>query len=297
MRTVLVVAVTLLIALPAAVGGVLWWTERVETSAELPELDAQLVGQSIAAEAPPLELGSSDSLTVMPRSLSELAGQDREGAVALVRQALLDDPTILEEAIAALETLRANEETQQVVQIIADNAGLLFDDVNASVIGNPNGSITLVEFLDYNCGFCKRAHDDVMRLIAENPDVRVVVKDFPVLGPGSLEAAQVAVAYRSMGGDMTMFIDAMMREQDEPASGDLARRIASDLGADANALTAAMESPTLMEPIAEAYALAEQLGIRGTPAFIVGEERIMGAVGIDRQTQALQDERDRQAAR
>ena len=301
MRTLLIVGVTLLLAVPAAIGGALWWAERMETSADLSELDRHLVAQSVTAEAPPLALApetppAAGTPQASP-SLADLADGDREGAKALVRQALLDDPTILQEAIEALETLRATQETDQMAQVIAANAGLLFDSANASILGNPEGTVTLVEFLDYNCGFCKRAHDDVMRLIAEHPDLRVVVKDFPVLGPGSLEAAQVAVAYRSLGGDMTAFIDAMMREDEAPANADLAMRIAADLGADPDRLSTTLEDPGLMESIGEAYGLAEQLGIRGTPAFIVGEERIMGAVGFDRLTMAVQAERERLATR
>jgi protein-disulfide isomerase len=222
-----------------------------------------------------------------------MAAQDRQGAVALVRQALLDNPLMLDEAIAALEIAREAEEDTLIARVIAENAERLFDDQHVSIMGNPDGAITLVEFLDYNCGFCKRAHDDVMRLIAEQDDVRVLVKDFPVLGPGSLEAAQVAIAFRAIGGDMEAFIDAMMSEDSAQADAALARSVALDLGADATALDLALDSPRLMDPIAEAYALAEQLNIRGTPAFIVGQERLMGAVGFERLSAAIEAERVR----
>jgi protein-disulfide isomerase len=284
------------IALPIGLGAFALSGATSVGETQLSGLDAELLERVVEAETAPLDLApASPTPPTSPASLSALAEADREGAVALVRQALLDNPLILDEAVEALEAARALAEVDLVADVIAENAGLLFDDRNASIMGNPDGAITLVEFLDYNCGFCKRAHDDVMRLIAEQNDVRVLVKDFPVLGPGSLEAAQVAVAFRAIGGDMTAFIDAMMNESVQADSA-MARRVALELGADETALDLALDSPSLMEPIGEAYALAEQLNIRGTPAFIVGDQRLMGAVGFDRLAEAIQVERDRLSA-
>jgi protein-disulfide isomerase len=284
------------IALPIGLGAFALSGATSVGETQLSGLDAELLERVVEAETAPLDLApASPTPPTSPASLSALAEADREGAVALVRQALLDNPLILDEAVEALEAARALAEVDLVADVIAENADLLFDDRNASIMGNPDGAITLVEFLDYNCGFCKRAHDDVMRLIAEQNDVRVLVKDFPVLGPGSLEAAQVAVAFRAIGGDMTAFIDAMMTESVQADSA-MARRVALELGADETALDLALDSPSLMEPIGEAYALAEQLNIRGTPAFIVGDQRLMGAVGFDRLAEAIQVERDRLSA-
>jgi protein-disulfide isomerase len=284
------------IALPIGLGAFALSGATSVGETQLSGLDAELLERVVEAETAPLDLApASPTPPTSPASLSALAEADREGAVALVRQALLDNPLILDEAVEALEAARALAEVDLVADVIAENADLLFDDQNASIMGNPDGAITLVEFLDYNCGFCKRAHGDVMRLIAEQNDVRVLVKDFPVLGPGSLEAAQVAVAFRAIGGDMTAFIDAMMTESVQADSA-MARRVALELGADETALDLALDSPSLMEPIGEAYALAEQLNIRGTPAFIVGDQRLMGAVGFDRLAEAIQVERDRLSA-
>jgi protein-disulfide isomerase len=284
------------IALPIGLGAFALSGATSVGETQLSGLDAELLERVVEAETAPLDLApASPTPPTPPASLSALAEADREGAVALVRQALLDNPLILDEAVEALEAARALAEVDLVADVIAENADLLFDDQNASIMGNPDGAITLVEFLDYNCGFCKRAHGDVMRLIAEQNDVRVLVKDFPVLGPGSLEAAQVAVAFRAIGGDMTAFIDAMMNESVQADSA-MARRVALELGADETALDLALDSPSLMEPIGEAYALAEQLNIRGTPAFIVGDQRLMGAVGFDRLAEAIQVERDRLSA-
>lgn len=279
------------VALPIGVGVYALSAAPDDPTVLVATLDDQRMEQ--AAETPVDLTSPSTESSETATSLAELAESDRDGAVALVRQALLDNPLILDEAIEALEVARAAQQENLVASVIADNADRLFDDQNASIMGNPEGTITLVEFLDYNCGFCKRAHADVMRLIAEQDDVRVVVKDFPVLGPGSLEAAQVAVAFRNIGGDMEAFIDAMMSEETAPADINLARAVALGLGADAAALDLALDSPSVMEPIGEAYELAEQLNIRGTPAFIVGEERLMGAVGFDRLAAAIQAERDR----
>ncbi|MFN3172769.1 MAG: DsbA family protein [Hyphomicrobiales bacterium] len=287
-RAVVAVAALAGITLPIALGA--YALSNSAEDMQMSALDAQVLEQAVEAETAPLDLTPQTASSAA--SLTDMAAADPEGAIALVRQALLDHPLMLDEAIEALEAAREEQQESLVSQVIAENADLLFDNENASVMGNPNGAITLVEFLDYNCGFCKRAHGDVMRLIAEQTDVRVLVKDFPVLGPGSLEAAQVAIAFRATGGDMPAFIDAMMNEsvQADAAS---ARAVALDLGADETALDLALDSPAIMEPIGEAYNLAEQLNIRGTPAFIVGDQRLMGAVGFDRLAEAIQAERDR----
>lgn len=287
-RAVVAVAALAGITLPIALGA--YALSNSAENIEMSALDAQVLEQAVEAEAAPLDL--TPQIASSAASLTDMAAADPEGAIALVRQALLDNPLMLDEAIEALEAAREEQQESLVSQVIAENADLLFDDENASVMGNPNGAITLVEFLDYNCGFCKRAHGDVMRLIAEQTDVRVLVKDFPVLGPGSLEAAQVAIAFRATGGDMPAFIDAMMNESVQ-ADEALARAVALELGADETALDLALDSPAIMEPIGEAYNLAEQLNIRGTPAFIVGDQRLMGAVGFDRLAEAIQAERDR----
>lgn len=287
-RAVVAVAALAGITLPIALGA--YALSNSAADIEMSALDTQILEHAVEAEAAPLDL--TPQTAPSPASLTDMAAADPEGAVALVRQALLDHPLMLDEAIEALEAAREEQQESLVSQVIAEYADLLFDDENASVMGNPNGAITLVEFLDYNCGFCKRAHGDVMRLIAEQSDVRVLVKDFPVLGPGSLEAAQVAIAFRATGGDMSAFIDAMMNESVQ-ADATLARSIALELGADETALDLALDSPAIMEPIGEAYNLAEQLNIRGTPAFIVGDQRLMGAVGFDRLAEAIQAERDR----
>lgn len=290
-RPLIVLAAAAAIAVPVAVG-VFALSNATETEGtQAQSLDARMVEQSMQADSPPIALAPLPST-----DLAAMAMDDPQGAVALVRQALLSNPLILDEAIAALEEARASAEDVAMVDVIRDNAELLFDSPHASVMGNPDGTITLVEFLDYNCHFCKRAHDDVMRLIAENADLRVVVKDFPVLGPGSLEAAQIAVAFRAQGGDMQAFIDAMMSQEDAAADSALARAVAVELGADEAALDLALEDPDLMTAIGEAYTLAEQLDIRGTPAFILGEERIMGAVGFDALMAAIHVERERLAS-
>lgn len=280
------VAITAAIAL----SGLSMWRahEATRVSETMAETIAETIG-SLTAEAEMPSVSSSETLT----NLTTLVETDPEGAVALVRQVLTTHPEILEEAIAALDVVRAEDEAQRVASALEESAEALYRAETASVLGNPDGAITVVEFLDYNCSFCKRAHGDISRLIAENSDVRVLVRDFPVLGPGSLEAAQVASAFRTIGGDMGLFLDRMMAEELEPAGAALATSVALQLGADEEALNNAMTAASIMEPIGETYALADALGIRGTPAFVIGGELIVGAVGFDRLSEAVQAERDR----
>ncbi len=267
---------------------------------DLGSLDADLLDRAASNDTTPLDL-TPPSLEPLQEPTSQspsdvLAELPQEELVALVRSALLADPFILEEVADALEVERAAREEALAAQVIEQNSATLFSADNASVLGNPNGSITLVEFLDYNCGFCKQAHADMLRIVAEYPDVRVLVRDFPVLGSGSLEAAQVATAFRSISGDMATFIDIMMTEDAASADTELAMRVAVDLGADPQSLNTALQEPGLMAPIRESYELAEMLNIRGTPAFVVGQQRIVGAVGFDRLSDAIQIERERLSA-
>ena len=123
------------------------------------------------------------------------AGQKAE-IESIIKDYLMQKPEVLREAIGVLEAREKAAETKARQDIVADPSGLLFSGANQAVIGNPGGKITLIEFFDYNCGYCKRALNDLARLMKDNPDLRVVLRDLPILSPGSVEAARVANAAR-----------------------------------------------------------------------------------------------------
>jgi protein-disulfide isomerase len=156
------------------------------------------------------------------------------------------------------------------------------------VLGNPQGAITLVEFFDYNCGYCRRAVADMTALIKANPDLRVVMKEFPILSPGSVEAARISVALKDMAPEK--YLEFHQELFSRPGAADKAKalEVASGLGLDGKALAAAADASGVTDNVKEVHKLAELLGITGTPSYIIGKELVPGALGYD----ALQEKVD-----
>jgi protein-disulfide isomerase len=150
------------------------------------------------------------------------------------------------------------------------------------VLGNPDGKVTFVEFFDYNCGFCKRAMDDMFTLMKDDPKLKVVLKEFPVLGPGSVEAAQVAVALRMQDKAGKKYLDfhqKLLGGRGE-ANKERALAVAKDVGADMDRLHKDMQSPEVKATLEENFKLAETLGLNGTPSYVIGDKVVVGAVGL-----------------
>lgn len=218
-----------------------------------------------------------------------VAAQDlnRGDVEKIVRDYLLENPEIIAEALNELQRREQEAEEAARLQVLSDSADVLFNSTRQVVLGNPEGSVTIVEFFDYNCGYCKRAYGDMVRLIDENPDLKVVLKEFPVLGQGSIEAAQVAVAVNSVApekyGD---FHEALLLSRGQ-ANLSSAMAAATGAGVSEADLQAAMATDEAGQTIEEVYALANRLGLTGTPSYVVGNEVVMGAVGYDQLTAKL----------
>jgi protein-disulfide isomerase len=165
---------------------------------------------------------------------------------------------------------------------VADNAALLFSSPHQVTLGNPQGDVTLVEFFDYNCGFCKRALPDVLALIQDDHKIKVVLKEFPILGPGSLEAARVAVAVRMQDplGERYLAFHRQLLSEPGPASREKALAAAKDQGLDLARLEADMLSGEVEATLAESTKLAGAVGITGTPGYVIGNNVVLGAVGL-----------------
>jgi len=212
---------------------------------------------------------------------SPVDATQREAIEAIVREYLMKNPEVIRDAMEALEQKRLAEETARQTKAIADNRDKLLHSPFQVVLGNPAGDVTLVEFFDYNCGYCRRAHADMTRLISEDDKLRVVLKEFPVLGPASLEAAQVAVAVSIVAPEKYgEFHDRMLSDRAQ-ASGERAIAIAEEIGIDGARLREATKSDTVGKTIEEVYAMANALGLTGTPSYVVGDEVVVGAVGYD----------------
>ena len=199
---------------------------------------------------------------------------------AIVKAYLMDHPEVIQDAMAALEQRQKDAEAEQQKKATAQLASDLSDAGKGVVLGNPSGDVTLIEFFDYNCGYCKKSLPDLMGMLKDDPKLRLILRDFPVLGPDSVEASQVALAVRKQfPGARYMDFHQKLIESKGRVGKDRALQVARDLGADMEQLNrdlATGETRTLLESTMNA---ADQLRIGGTPAFVVGDGVITGAVG------------------
>ena len=159
---------------------------------------------------------------------------------------------------------------------------MLFSGANQAVIGNPDGKVTLIEFFDYNCGYCKRALNDLARLMKDNPDLRVVLRDLPILSPGSVEAARVANAARlQFKGDKFWEFHQKLLGSHGPVGKAEALAAAKETGADMKQLEKDAAAPATGVGIEESEKLAKSLQVTGTPSYVIGGDVVVGAVGYD----------------
>jgi len=166
---------------------------------------------------------------------------------------------------------------------VKNNAAAIFNSTHQTTFGDPNGDATLVEFFDYNCGFCKRALTDMLDLIRDNPKLKVVLKEMPILGPGSVEAARVAIAVRMQDGGGAKSLDFHRRLLGGRgrADKDVALAAARDAGLDMTRIETDMASDEVQATLAESLQLARTLSINGTPGYVIGNSIISGAAGYN----------------
>ena len=209
---------------------------------------------------------------------------------AIIKDYLLQKPEILREAIGVLEAREKAAETKARQEIVADPSGALFSGAKQAVIGNPNGKVTLVEFFDYNCGYCKRALNDLARLMKQNPDLRVVLRDLPILSPGSVEAAKIANAVRlQFPGDKFWEFHQKLLGSHGPVGKAEALAVAKELGADMDRLAKDAAAPGITAGIDESDKLAKSLQVTGTPTYVIGDDVVVGAVGFDELEQKVEN--------
>ena len=199
---------------------------------------------------------------------------------AIVKDYLLRNPEVLRDALIELERRGKAEEDAQRARALAQLRPKIFESSRQVVIGNPQGKVTLVEFFDYNCGYCKRALEDLASLMKKNPDLRVILKEFPVLGPGSIEAAQVAHALRMQvnGEKYWSFHQKLLSSRGQVGKAQ-AMAAAKDVGAVMARLERDLQSDEIRAGLQEAMEIADALGLTGTPSYVVGDEVVVGAVG------------------
>jgi protein-disulfide isomerase len=201
----------------------------------------------------------------------------------IIRDYLVSHPEVLQEAMVELEKRQAAADLEKAKAAVAANADALFNSNRHVVLGNTKGDVTLVEFFDYNCHFCKGALPTLIDLMKDDPKLRVVLKEFPVLGPGSVEAAKVAVAVRMQDKTGKKYLDFHQKLLGGRGQADKARAlaVAKEVGMDMARLEKDIAGDEVRVSLEESMKLAETLGLNGTPSYVVGEDVVVGAVGLE----------------
>ena len=234
--------------------------------------------------APLTALATMAALAVPAQALDlqDMSDAEREAFRAEIRNYLLDNPQVIMEAVAVLEQRQAEEQAQNDKALLTANAEAIYDDGHSWVGGNPEGDITLVEFMDYRCGYCKRAFPEVEDLVEFDGNIRFVIKEFPILGEQSVVASRFAIATLQKAGDEAykQVHDALMTFNGDISETAL-RRLGEGFGLDVDAIMDHMGSDAVTEVIAENRALAQKLNITGTPSFIMEDQMLRGYVPLD----------------
>ena len=227
-------------------------------------------------------LAAAATLVALPVRADEFTSAQKQELGVFIRDYLVNNPDVLKEAIEALDKRDKATAEAERQKVVVGEAGQLFSSKYQATVGNPKGTATLVEFFDYNCHFCKGALPDVTKLMKDDPNLKIVLKDFPVLGPGSVEAAKVASAARNqLPGDKFWAFHTKLLASHGPVGKAEALAVAKELGLDMDKLARDMESPEVKAGLQEAMQLADALQINGTPTFVVGQDLVVGAVGYD----------------
>jgi protein-disulfide isomerase len=218
--------------------------------------------------------------TASAQSFSDVQRGDIE---TIVRNYLLAHPEVLEEAMTELSKRQAAAETEKHEASVASNAETIFNSPRGVTLGNREGDVTFVEFFDYNCGYCKRAMTDMLDLMKADPKLKVVLKEFPVLSQGSVEAAQVAVAVRMQDASGKKYLDFHQKLLGGRGPADKARAMAAakEAGLDMGKIEKDLASPEVRATLEENLKLAEAMGMNGTPSYVIGKQVVIGAVGLD----------------
>ena len=209
--------------------------------------------------------------------ISAMSDAEKAAFGDAVREYLMANPEVLVESINVLEERRAATETQNDVALVAANREALFQDGYSWVGGNPDGDVTMVEFIDYRCGYCRKFNDQVHDLVESDGNIRLVLKEFPILGQDSETSARFAVAVKQVGGDeaYAKAHDALMALRGAPSPEALGR-IATEIGLDGDEVLNTMNTESVSAVLRENRQLAERMAILGTPTFVIGDTLLRG---------------------
>jgi len=213
-----------------------------------------------------------------PAYARNFTAADRSDIERIVKEYIIAHPEVLQDAANELEKRQAAAEVAKQAAAIRDNKDALFNSPHQVTLGNPQGNVVLVEFFDYNCPYCKSAVGDIVRLLQAEPQLKLVLKEYPVIGPGSTEAAQVAVAVRMQDKTGEKYLAFHQRLLGERGPVDKARALeaAKEAGLDMARIERDLGSDEVRDTLKESQTLADALGLNGTPSYVVGVEVLTG---------------------
>lgn len=270
-----------LIATVALLAGGLATSIYLRPTPGLADADVRaIVSEMLSAEAAktaeePVEVAEVDPATINP----------------MIESYLLSNPRILERVSNALQADIRAEEIEQARVAIASMQQEIYDDPDHVVLGNPDGDVTLVELFDYNCGYCRSAVPDMAALIDSDPNLRVILKEFPILSQESVDAARVAVAAQKAGIDYWAFHTSLFTGRGKVTK-QAALDAAEALGLNPVTLELEAQSDAVSAVIQRSYAIAQAIGTSGTPTYIIGDEVIPGAIGADALRERIENLRE-----
>lgn len=227
-----------------------------------------------APTAAPAAVSSAPALSPA-QATGGFSAEQKKQIEAIIKDYLLANPEVMIEVQSALEAKMEKLQAERLQSALKENSAEIFRAASAPVAGNPKGDVTIVEFFDYNCGYCKKAFSDLAAVVAADKNVKIVLKEFPILSKGSEEAARVALA-AGMQNKYWEFHRGMLESQGQ-ANEASALRVAERLGLNMAKLRTDMVSPEVRKEIDRARALAQKMGIQGTPHFLVGDKVVPGA--------------------
>ena len=207
--------------------------------------------------------------------------QQKKELGEFIKQYLIENPEIMLDVQDALQKKQQMAQQVKATMAIENNTDNIFDSKNDVTLGNPKGDVTVVEFFDYNCTYCRHALPDMQALLKKDKNVRFVLKEFPILGPDSVAAHRVADAFRRLAPEKYSDFHVALLGSDGRASEDTAIQVASSLGISEDKIRAEMKKSPNDDIVQATYQLAANLGISGTPSYVIGNEMVPGAVGID----------------
>ncbi|WFS02053.1 DsbA family protein [Rhizobium tumorigenes] len=198
-----------------------------------------------------------------------------------IKEYLVSHPEVMLDVQAALEKKQEEQRLSQSNKAISDNKDEIFNSKSDVNIGNDKGDVTIVEFFDYNCGYCRHALADTDTLLKTDKNIRYILKEFPILGPDSVAASRVSDAFRRLAPAKYGEFSHTLLSSEGRATEDSAIEVAGTLGVKEDALRKEMAANPNTDSVKATYQLATDLGVTGTPAYVIGNEAVSGAIGLD----------------